>query len=214
MVCVSPILLESCARIFLHLFVISSRNSLIAGLYPLLVVQMFSFRLDGSSCCLPFRFTYREPCVPPPHLALATFWKVHLCSAQRVVQRALCYDSRWCGTGLVWGFQPGLKKTFVLRCFVAWVRVRQDYRCVPICLSHSQLEWVEDENIEVASWISSCHTTSLVWPGCLKALKQMVTSPLLPCWGWKHSSVIILKLFIWLLDFLVTTWCDVKHGSY
>ena len=53
-----------------------------AGLYPLLVVHMFSFRLGGcSSCCLPFWFIYREPCVPPLNPTSVASSKVHLCSA-------------------------------------------------------------------------------------------------------------------------------------
>lgn len=137
------------------------------------------------------------------------------------VQRLLSYWFQvW--NGICLGFATRSKKLSKLWCFVAWVCVWKDYRCVPVHLRHSQLEWIEDENVKVVSWISSCHITSLIWPGCLKALKQMITNSLLPFWDCrlfsdlKQSYIIILKLFIQLLDFskLTTTWCDVKRGSY
>lgn len=138
------------------------------------------------------------------------------------VQRVLSYWFQVMWSGLSEGFPARSKKLSMPWFFVAWVCVQKDYRCVPIHLRHSQLEWMEDENVEVVSWVFSCHITSLIWPGCLKALKQMITNPLLPFWdcrlfsNLKHSYMFILKLFIQLLDFskLATTWCDIKHGSY
>ena len=127
-------------------------------------------------------------------------------------------SARRCGFWVMWsGLCVGLaarsKTLSVLRCCVAWVCVRKDYRCVPFRLGHSQLGGKEDENVEVVSWISSCRVTSLVWPRCLKALKRMITNPLLPCWdrrlfsGWKPSSVITLNLFIQLLRLRQTGHC-------
>lgn len=150
-----------------------------AGLYPPLVVQMFSFRLDGSFFLLFALLIYlRRALCPSSQPHFCCIWKGASLQRPRERCRDLCTtDSRWCGTGFGWALQPGPKSG---PCCGAWVCVQQDYRCLPIRLRHSPLEWLEDENAEVVSPISCCHITSLIWPGCPKALKRMIATPCRP----------------------------------
>lgn len=63
------------------------------------------------------------------------------------VQRVLSYWFQVLWNALSEGFAARSKKLSMPWFFVAWVCVQKDYRCVPIHLRHSQLEWMEDEDV-------------------------------------------------------------------
>lgn len=112
---------------------------------------MFSFRLDEFFLLIAL-LIYLQRALgvsSQPH-----FWcilKVHLCSAWGSGadnSKLLLPGDGECA------LQPGPK---ICPCFIAWVCVQGNSRCVPIQLRHSSCS--EDENVGIVSWTPSCLIT-------------------------------------------------------
>lgn len=142
---------------------------------------MFSFRLDEFFLLIALQIYLQRALgvSSQPH-----FWcilKVHLCSAWGSGadnSKLLLPGDGECA------LQPGPK---ICPCFIAWVCVQGNSRCVPIQLRHSSCS--EDENVGIVSWTPSFSSPWI----CLRALKQILHSPCcLPCvWsdGKVHSAL-------------------------